>query len=144
MLADYAQVAEGKLNIIGGGWSVTGPVPTPSAVAVWIEIPWDQANATHHVVLELTDEDGHLVMVPTGEGGVSPVQIQADVQVGRPPGLKVGTPLDAPFAVNVGPLPLNPDSRFSWNLYIDGETQSDWRATFTTRPAPEAPGAPQP
>jgi len=144
LLADYAQVAEGKLNIIGGGWSVTGPNPTPSAVAVRIEVPWDQANTQHHIVLELTDEDGHLVMVPNGEGGSSPVQVQADLQVGRPPGLKSGTPLDAPFAVNVGPLPLVPGTRYSWNLHINGETEADWRATFSTRPMPDAPDAPQP
>ena len=34
ILADSAQVADGKLYILGGGWSITGPDPTPSAVAI--------------------------------------------------------------------------------------------------------------
>jgi len=30
MLADYAQIADGKLFISGGGWSICGPGPTPA------------------------------------------------------------------------------------------------------------------
>ena len=33
LLADYAAVADGKLTIVGGGWSVTGPVSPPFAIA---------------------------------------------------------------------------------------------------------------
>ena len=31
LLADAAQAAEGKLYVLGGGWSVTGPGPAPMA-----------------------------------------------------------------------------------------------------------------
>ena len=41
MLADSAQEVGGKLYILGGGWSVTGPVVPPSAVAIKIDVPWD-------------------------------------------------------------------------------------------------------
>ena len=37
LLADAAQVSEGKLHILGGGWSVTGP-PAPSAIALLVEV----------------------------------------------------------------------------------------------------------
>ena len=37
LLADSAQVADGKLYVLGGGWSLTGPDPTPSAVAIKLE-----------------------------------------------------------------------------------------------------------
>ena len=33
LLCDAAQVSDGKLFILGGGWSMTGPDPVPSAVA---------------------------------------------------------------------------------------------------------------
>ena len=36
MLADAAQAVEGKLYILGGGWSVTGPEPSASAIAAYI------------------------------------------------------------------------------------------------------------
>ncbi|MGH2780595.1 MAG: hypothetical protein ACRDLA_04090 [Thermoleophilaceae bacterium] len=47
LLADAAQTAEGKLYVLGGGWAITGPDPSPSAVAMYIEVPWDQANMRH-------------------------------------------------------------------------------------------------
>lgn len=136
LLADAAQVADGKLNLLGGGWSVTGPTPTPSAVAVKIEVPWDATNMRHHFQLELFTDDGHAVMVPGPDGELQRVEIGGEFEVGRPPGLRPGTPIDVPLAVNIGPLPLQPDSRFTWRLTIDGETHEEWQASFSTRPLP--------
>jgi hypothetical protein len=133
LLADYAQVSEGKLNIIGGGWSVTGPLPASSAIAAKIEVPWDQANKRHHVVLELKDEDGEPVVLPASNGDPKPVRVDADLEVGRPPGLAAGTPLDAPMAVNIGALPLIPGKRYTWELSINDETHEDWQASFSVR-----------
>jgi hypothetical protein len=133
LLADYAQVSEGKLTIVGGGWSTTGPMPTQSAVAAKIEVPWDQANIRHQIVLELKDQDGHPVQFPGPDGAPRPIRIEAALEVGRPPGVLPGTPLDAPMAVNVGPLPLPPGSRFTWQLSIDGLTDEDWCVSFSTR-----------
>ena len=62
MLADSAQVSEGKLFILGGGWSVTGP-PAPSAIVLHVEVPWDQTNRQLHFTLNLTDADGTPVFV---------------------------------------------------------------------------------
>jgi len=145
LLADYAQAAEGKLNIIGGGWSVCGPQPTPMAIAIKIEVPWDRTNVKHAIVLELVDADGQLVELPGPEGEGQPVtlRIEGEIEVGRPPGVKPGTPLDAVLAVNIGPVPLPPDSRFAWQLSIGGETDENWRVGFTTRPH-FAPAGPQP
>src|SRR6202012_4382160 len=44
MLADHAQVADGKLFISGGGWSVCGPGPVACGVAVLFHIPWQHTN----------------------------------------------------------------------------------------------------
>jgi len=135
LLADFAQVADGKLNIIGGGWSVIGPMPVPSAVAVKIQVPWDQTNVKHTVALELKDEDGAPVTFPTPMGP-QPVKIEGALEVGRPPGVRPGTPLEAPMAFNVGPLPLTPDRRFTWVLTIDDESHEDWQVSFSTRALP--------
>ncbi len=40
LLCDAAQVSDGKLYILGGGWSMTGPDPVPSAVALKIDVYW--------------------------------------------------------------------------------------------------------
>ena len=58
LLADYAQVADGKLTIVGGGWSVTGPEPAPFGIAILIQVPWDQANTRHSFSVELLDTSG--------------------------------------------------------------------------------------
>lgn len=134
MLCDAAQVADGKLFILGGGWSMIGPGPTPSAIAMKVEVGWNEADLAHHWELFLLDADGGDVTVETPEGN-QPVEVRGDFQVGRPPGVLEGTPIDVALAVNLGPVPLPPDSRYSWRLTIDGETDESWILGFTTRPA---------
>jgi hypothetical protein len=133
LLADYAQVAEGKLNVIGAGWSVTGPLPTPFALALLIQVPWDRANERHSFRLELVDSDGEAVTVPLPEGGEGPLVIEAGFEVGRPPGLKRGTPLEVPLAINLPPQPFEPGRRYEWRLTINDESDENWRAAFSTR-----------
>src|SRR5690606_33349476 len=47
LLADSAQVADGRLFILGGGLGEIGPGPQPMAIAMLLDVPWDQANAPH-------------------------------------------------------------------------------------------------
>lgn len=138
LLADFAQVVNGKLYIMGGGWSITGPKPTPSALAIKIEVPWNEANRKHNIKLELLDSDFHAVLVPTPVGE-SPVVLSGDFEVGRPPGLPPGSPLDMIYAFNIGPLPLAPGKRYVWKLTIDGETNESWQVAFSTRPSENKP-----
>ena len=60
MLADSAQAVGGKLYILGGGWSLTGPEPASFALAGKIEVPWDQAGFSHTFRLALFDSDGQV------------------------------------------------------------------------------------
>ena len=133
LLADYAQVAEGKLTVVGGGWSMTGPEPAPFGIAVLVHVPWDQANQKHTLRLELLDADGGPVTMST-DAGDEPIVFLDDApfEVGRPAGLKPGTPLDFPLALNSSPLPLE-SGRYEWRLSIDGRTEEDWRVAFTVR-----------
>ena len=136
LLADSAQAVEGKLYILGGGWSVIGPEPTPMAIAVKIDVPWDQTNRRHTWQLALLDADGSPVAAEE-----HPIEIGGEFEVGRPVGTKPGTPIDLPLAINIGPLPLAPDARYVWRLSIDGHSDEDWRLAFSTRPA-GPPGSP--
>lgn len=134
MLADHAQVADGKLFINGGGWTITGPGPVPFAIALYIEVPWDRTNTKHHWRLELLDADGEPVTVERDDG-TQPIFAEGDFEVGRPPGLKPGTPVAIPLAFGFpSPPPLPPGGRYVWQLTIDGKTDEDWRLTFSTRP----------
>jgi hypothetical protein len=132
LLADAAQAVNGKLYILGGGWSITGPDPTVGALAVKIEIPWTEANRPHDLRLVLVDEDERQV-----RAGDQAIEIAGRLEVGRPPGLPPGTPLDAVFAINHPPFPLEPGRRYVWRLYIDGNTREDWNVAFITRQRPE-------
>ncbi len=135
LLADAAQAVDGKLYILGGGWSITGPDPTPMAIALKIDVPWTEANNTHKLRLALFDEDGQPVQVPT-QTGEQPFEIHSSFEVGRPPGLKSGTPLDLALAINFPPLPLRPNSRYVWRCFIDEIASEDWQVSFSTRPLP--------
>jgi hypothetical protein len=133
LLADHAQAADGKLNVIGGGWNITGPEPTPFAIALLFEVPWDRANEMHRFRLELVDSDGDPVLVPTPEGE-APLLIEATFEVGRPAGVTRGTPLPMPMALNLGPQPIPPGGRYEWRLTVNDEIDEDWRLAFSTRP----------
>ena len=121
MLADAAQAVEGKLYILGGGWSITGPDPTPSAIAAYIQVPWDRTNVQHEFRLELIDADGNPVALEDPAGDAQPVTIEGAFEVGRPVGVRPGTPIDVPLALNIGPLALPPGGRYEWRLEIDGD-----------------------
>jgi hypothetical protein len=133
LLADAAQVADGKLYILGGGWSVTGPEPTPQAVAVKILVDAHEFHDTHHWEIFLEDADGRPVVFETPEGPQS-VEVRGEFSVGDPQGVPPGTPVDVPIAVNFGPVPLEPGSRYTWRVAIDGTVPPGGTVSFSTRP----------
>ena len=139
LLADSAQVADGKLYILGGGWSVTGPDPVPSAVAVKVGVDSHEFATNHHWELFLEDADGRLVQFDTPEG-TQGIEVRGDFSATEPEGVPAGTPVDVPIAVNFGPIPLAPGSRFTWRMVIDGESLPGAMVSFTTRPRVELAG----
>jgi hypothetical protein len=142
LLADAVQAVGGKLYILGGGWSITGPGPVAMALAIKIEVPWTEANTRHRLRLALLNEDGQAVLIPTPVGDRA-VELDTTFEVGRPPGLRPGTPLDVPLAINLSALPLQPDSRYVWRCSVNDELRDEWQVAFSTRPA-EEPGHPSP
>jgi hypothetical protein len=135
LLADYAKVSDGKLDILGGGWSVTNANTPPAAIALYLQIPWDRANLKHKIKLDLLDADGNIATVDTDEGEKPVAHIEGEFEVGRPPGMKQGTPIDAPTAIPIPSLKLQPGQRYEWRLTIDDRGDEDWTLPFTTRPA---------
>src|SRR4051812_30828959 len=93
LLADYAAALEGKLTVVGGGWTVTGP-PCPFGIGLVFFAPWHKANEQHQFRLELIDLHGNGV-VPIG--ATEPVVIEGQFEVGRPPGVKPGAELTFPL-----------------------------------------------
>jgi hypothetical protein len=129
LLADFARVAAGKLDVIGGGWSMMNAQgPFGFFVAALFQVPWDQTNTKHTFRLELLDADGRGVPTPDGER----IRAEGEFEVGRPAGLRPGTPVDAPLVVPFGPLELG-EGRYEIRLTIDGETKEDWFVAFSVR-----------
>jgi hypothetical protein len=136
LLADAAQVAEGKLNILGGGWDVCGPGPTPMAIAVKLEIPPGQTRRKHTWSVVLVDENGEPILLPL-DGQKATVAINGEIQrIRDPKSARSEEPVSLRFAINIAPLPLEPGSSYTWRLSIDNKTRKDWQLTFSTRPAP--------
>lgn len=132
-LADFARVSsDGKLDILGGGWSETGSNPCPSAIAITFEVPWAQTGSDHEVELMLLDDKGNVVTDPAS--GEPLFRVTATFQAVRPTGVLLGIPAVGNVAVNVPPLPLTPASRYTWRLTVDGQLNLDWELSFSTRP----------
>jgi hypothetical protein len=141
MLAQAAQAAEGLLNVLGAGWTQIS-VGTPFAIAGIIEMPWGAAGEQHRFRLELLDDQGKPVVVETPENGPQPVHIEGGFDLAPHPGIKRGTPLSMPLAINLPPQQLAAGTRYEWRLELDGQAHEDWRLGFSTRPAgPQAMAA---
>ena len=128
LLADAAQAVDGKLYVLGGGWNMMG-VGSPSALAIHIHVPWDLTNRKHNWRLELLDADGQPVVVPGPEERA--IAMDGQFEIGRPPGVPAGADMGVSIAVNVGVLPLAAGNRYEWRLWLNGETDDNWRLPFS-------------
>jgi hypothetical protein len=143
ILADSAQVADGKLFVLGGGWAMIVP-GGPFAVCGIIDIPWHQATDWHTLRLELVTGDGEPLLVAQ-DGDTEPKPLVVELPPYRPtigPHVKPGSSLGWPFALNVPPgLPVEPGSIYEWRLTVDGKSDDGWTLPFTVLPAPKLPQA---
>lgn len=131
LLADSAQEVNGKLYVLGGGWSITGPDIPPMALAIKLDVPWSNAGS-HQFALELVDEDGRTV--PPGDS--AGIRAEGTFEVGRPVSVPPGSDIDVAFVVTFPPFPLEP-GRYTWRLTIDGEAAEDWVRPFQVRASRE-------
>jgi hypothetical protein len=142
LLCDHVAVADGKLYINGGGWTVTGPIPSPSGIAVLMEVPWNLTNQKIDFKLRLLHEDGQPVTQLNPVGSSTPIEVGAQLEVGRPAGVVEGTALPVPMPISLPPLILPPGQGFYWEAEINGEKREDWRLSFRTREMPRSPTDP--
>ena len=126
ILCDAAQAdaGTGKLHMLGAGWTITGTPTPPHAVALMVQVPWDRANEKLPVRLELLTGDGQPVLMP-GPVGSQPILQEAELEVGRPPGVAKGSPLSAALALNIGSLPLRP-GRYEWRASVANDEHSEF------------------
>lgn len=133
LLADAAQVSDGKLFVLGGGLQVVAARPQPVSLALLIHVPWDRAGIRHDWRLELLDEDG----LPVRHSD-APILVQGTFEANRLPGRPPGTPIVVPLAINFSALPVQAERRYTWRLVIDGTTEPRWQVSFSVAPLPTA------
>lgn len=86
---------------------------TNFAIACKIFVGWTEANRKHEISITLRDEDGGTYEPMPGE----PFVIKSIIEVGRPAGLREGSEIDAPLALNIGGLPIVP-GRYKLELSV--------------------------
>ena len=115
LLCDSAQEISGKLYILGGGWSVRQvEAQALMAIAIKIAVGWNEANEPLEFELRLVTQDGEIV-----DPGPGPIVIKGRAEVGRPPGVRPGTELDAALAVTIG-VPLGAGA-YRWEFDVNGQ-----------------------
>jgi len=116
LLVDSAQVANGKLFILGGGWArlTAGhlPVSRTFETAIRVVVPWTETNRSHALEIQLENEDGQALLE---------TPVKAEIRVGRPAQLKDGTDQVVPLALRVGPVTLEREGRYALIMRSEGE-----------------------
>lgn len=144
ILADTGQNdPAGKVHLLGAGWSVTAVQPTgltpDSAIAVFLEVPWDRCNRELVVVLALINEDGTPVELPMPDG-TQPIRFHHNIVVPSVPGAPNGSPGQATILVAIqGGLPLAPGHWYRWQVEVGGQTDPQWHASFFVQRQASAP-----
>lgn len=128
LLCDFAQVNTNKLTVVGAGWDTLSG-PGPMGLGVIVEVDWDETNVPSEARIDLVNGDGHPFTVPTPDGP-QPIEVQNQFEMGRPAGTDKGSALTLTFAVNVAPLPFVAAGRYTWRLFLNGETRQEWQRSF--------------
>ncbi len=88
MLANHAEAVNGLLYISGGGWTELyrgqlGPNGEPPinhfGIATSVSVPWEETNRRHRLVITIKRDDETEL-----------ARVEADIELGRPPGLPEG------------------------------------------------------
>jgi len=136
VLADFAETdtGSGKVHILGAGWSVINPSPSPQAVVAFIQVPPDRVGEPIPVTLRLADLAGQMAEVP-GPAGMQRMEFQGQIEIGTPDEWDGQTDLQATFVVNLM-VPLQPGQSYAWLLEADGKelASTRFRVRSSTEP----------
>jgi hypothetical protein len=115
LLCDAAQVANGKLYVLGGGWArltaETLPVHRAFDIAIRVVVPWTETNRKHGFDLQLVDEDGKCLLETPA---------RAEVTVGRPATVREGTDQAVPMTIRLPSVRLEREGRYAFTLDHQG------------------------
>ncbi len=127
ILADAAQVIDGKLYLMGGGWDVLTvnsgfPFVQNVALAVAFRVPWNETNQRHNIEIVIADQDGAQL-----------AKVEGELEVGRPAGIAKGQDQRVQMAL---PIPLKFDGPNTYVVVasVDGKESGRVRFNIVTGP----------
>ena len=94
LLADRAEVLNGKLYMMGGAWdrrqvrNIDSPVSL--TIVIGVLVPWNLTNEQHRLAIRIEDEDGLM----------APPEAEVTVNVGRPVDATQGQSFRATAVIN--------------------------------------------
>lgn len=130
LLADAAQVVQGKLYVLGGGWNTlfvgSFPARHPSlSVGLRVRVPWSWSERTIVIAVDLQDQDGGRVL-PTGP-------IRQGVRVARPQGMPEGSDIVLARSFTFNNLTFTGPGGYSFVISLDDEVVERLRFTVLQR-----------
>ena len=128
ILADAAQVANGKLNLLGGGWDILTvndqfPHKQHLAVAASFRVPWNETNQPQGIQIVIIEDDTNRELL----------KVDGHLEVGRPPGILRGQDQRAQIAVE-GITEL---SEGTYRIIARAESGEEKQTSFRVVPGPE-------
>ncbi len=110
LVADRAEVVNGKLYLMGGSWDRISPPAFPHrmilGIALGVRIPFAHTDDQHTVAVELMQDEQRLV------------GFEARLTTGRPPGM-AGMDMLVPMAFNI-PLAIPAEGQVVLRAGVDG------------------------
>jgi len=116
LLADAAQISEGKTFILGGGvsilWRDQYPAPLGITLVCQFTFQRTEADSDHQVRIVVMDADGNPVLP----------EMSGNMRVGPPPeGSPRNVPLVAPLVLGFPPLPvIQKPGEYAVDILLDG------------------------
>lgn len=127
LVADFAEVINGKSYLMGVGWDSFTPPSYPAGfklgVAIGVRVPFLESNTPHHLTVVLRSEANEYF------------RMEGDLETGRRPGARGESTL-VPMAFNAA-FPLQEPQVLEVIADVDGRTAR--RLTIRAERSPEPP-----
>jgi hypothetical protein len=129
LVADRAEVVNGKLYLMGGSWDRIQPPQFPHrmmlGIALGVRIPFAYTDDQHTVAVELLHDDTRMI------------GFEAKLATGRPPGM-AGMDMLVPMAFNI-PIAIPGEGQVTLRAAIDGHPGRRHGIRVTQRPQQQQP-----
>ncbi|MEZ4522775.1 MAG: hypothetical protein R3A46_14180 [Thermomicrobiales bacterium] len=114
IMADSAEVVNGKLYLMGGGWDrlvVNQPFPNQQliSIAVSFSVGWDETNIRQPMEIRIEDTEGKQL-----------ARVNGEIEAGRPRGITPGQAQRVQLAFKL-PLRFEKPDSFTVTAYINEE-----------------------